>query len=81
MEAVREYNMSIPGGRAGGYSQSISPRNALTKKNIVSLDSYGTPHHQHRNGAREQSLLTMPRGTSAMKHGLARQQLSSRITR
>jgi hypothetical protein len=74
MEAVREY--SIPGGRAGGYSQSISPRNALIKKNIVSLDTHAT-----HTRAREQSLLTMPRGTSAMKHGLARQQLSSRITR
>ena len=74
MEAIREYGN--PGGQAGAYSQSISPRNALTKKELASLETYAPSSR-----TREKSLLTMPRGTPGLKHGLARQQLSSRITR
>lgn len=66
MAAVREY--SNPGLRSGGYSHSISPRNALTKRNIASLESASFNNYGTAARPREPSLLTMARGTSAMKH-------------
>ena len=44
MEAIREY--SVAGARAGGHSESISPRIALTK---ASLDTRTTASRA-RNG-------------------------------